>query len=104
MFIYLHAGLKRKQTATSLEELEKVLERADERAAERERKMRRMELELESKMREREDQRDEGMLSMFATMMRQLLTQPPMPHTYTAPPYYGTHTQTFNGHSSDQEL
>ena len=69
-------------------------------------KMRRMELELESKMREREDQRDERMLSMFATMMQQLLMQPPMPQTYTVPPYYGIYiTQSFiNYHPSDQEL
>ena len=102
LFCYIKIGLKRKQAATSLEELEKALDRADEKAAEREMKMRRMEFELESKMREREDQRDERMLSMFATMMQQLLMQPPMPQTYTASPYYGTQPQSFNAHPSDQ--
>ena len=87
------------------EKIEKALECADERAAEREMKMRKMELELKSKMRETEDQREKRILSMFASMMQQLLTQPPMPPTYTAqlPPTmaYGTQTQTFNEHSSD---
>lgn len=86
-----------------MEELEKALDRADDRAAEREMKMRRMELELESKMREREDQRDERMLSMFAGMMQQLLTQPPTPQAYTVPPYYGQQSQTFDHDLSDQE-
>ena len=87
-----------------MEELEKALDRAEEIAAEREMKMRKMEHELESKMqeREREDQRDERMLLMFASMMQQLLTQPPMPQSYTVPPYYGPQTQTFHEDPSDQ--
>ena len=64
-------------------------------------KTRRMELEIESKMREREDQRDERMLSLFAGMMQQLLTQPPVPQAYTVPPYYGPQTQTIHEDPSD---
>ena len=75
----------------------------EERAAEREMKMRRMELEHEAKMREREDQRDERMFTMFATMMQQLLAQRPMPHNYPTPSYYGTPSpDSFHGYPSDQ--
>ena len=95
LFVSHLVGQKRKNKMVDIEEM---LERSDEKAAEREMKMRKMELELESKMRDREDERDEKMLNMFATLMQQFAARqnpyPPPHYMAPAPSHSSYHSQS----------